>query len=544
MPGVRVGQILPRLLELWGSLTPVRKGMLTASAVGLVVAAFALSSWAGRVDYATLYTDLDSADSGRIVEDLRTRGIPYEIDRSGATIRVPQSHVDELRVDFASRGLPEGGQVGFELFEGNAFTATDFVQRLNYQRGLQGELERTISTFPAVERVRVHIVMPERSLFVDDQQPATASVVLGLRAGRSLAQNEVNGIAHLVAGAVEGLEKKSITILDQRGSIIYDGATLDSDSGIGLTTTQISLQQEYEARVEANVQSMLDRALGPAKSAVSVSALMNFDRVETERETYSAPESGTPRSSSSVTETYTTGTVEGAGQIPGALTNIPGANANLPAVEPASGDGAGTTYQRSETTSNFELDRTVTRQVGTPGRVERLSVSLLLDDTVSEELAQSLSASVAAAAGVDAERGDAVVVTRVAFDRSAVDEARAAFEADASRDQLMGYVRMALPVLVLLFGFIFVRMLLKSLGSRAVRPYDLGYATGGPALLGAGAGGGNVLAEVGDGVGAAIRALPQPIEVRHTELERSIERMAHQNPEGIAEVVQAWMRED
>lgn len=536
-----MGQIFPRLLELWGSLTPVRKGLLTASAVGMVAAALLMMSWAGRVDYVTLYTDLDSTDSGLIVEELRARGVPYEIDRSGATVRVPQSQVDELRVDFASKGLPEGGQVGFELFEGNAFTATDFVQRLNYQRGLQGELERTISTFPAVQRVRVHIVMPERSLFIDDEQPSTASVVLSLRAGRSLAQNEVDGIAHLVSGAVQGLEKKSITILDDHGTIIYDGAQLDSTSGIGLTTTQIALEQQYENQIEANVQSMLDRALGPAMSAVSVSASMNFDRIETERETFTSPENGTPRSTSSVTETYTTDTTEGAGQIPGALSNVPGANANLPATEPATGaNGSGTAYQRSEVTSNFELDRTVTRQVETPGSVERLSVSLLLDETVSEELATSLAASVAAAAGVDSERGDAVVVTRVAFDRSTVDAARAAFEADASSEQLMGYVRMVLPIIVLLFGFIFVKMLLKSISKRAVRPFDIGYA-GGSALVGAGAGG--ISAEIGD-AGTVLRALPAPMEVRHSELERSIERMAHQNPEGIAEVVQAWMRED
>src|SRR5690606_29969241 len=155
-------------------LTPVRKGMLTASAVGLVALMVWLYMWSTSVGYVTLYSGLDEADSGRIVEQLRASGTPFEPAAGGTSVSVPEDQVDELRIEFAAQGLPEGGHVGFEVFEGNAFTATDFVQRLNFQRGLQGELARTIESFPAVDRARVHIVMPERSLFLDDQQPSTA----------------------------------------------------------------------------------------------------------------------------------------------------------------------------------------------------------------------------------------------------------------------------------------------------------------------------------------------------------------------------------
>ncbi len=533
-----MGQLVSRLSEMWNSLSPARKGLLTASGVGLVALLLVLNSWAGRTEYVTLYTNLDAADSGSIVEQLRTRGIPYELSASGATVRVPAGQADELRVDFATQGLPQGGQVGFEIFEGNSFTATDFVQRLNFQRGLQGELSRTIETFPQVERARVHLVMPERSLFVNDQSPATASVVVSLAPGRALQATEVSGIAHLVSGAVEGLSKEFITVLDQYGAILYDGQQMAANDGMGLSGTQLTLQQEYERRLEADVQSMLDRALGPSRSAVSVSAVLNFNRVETQRESYSAPQDGTPRSSSTVQESYTTGEVDAAGQVPGAITNVPGANENLPTIETAAAAGAGTFYSRTETTSNFEVDKTTTVEVEAPGRVERLSVSLLLDESVTQAQADALRDTVAAAVGITVDRGDQVVVSRLPFDRTALAEAQEAFQAAAASEQLYGYARMALPVLMLLVGFIFFRLLVRSVNRRAVRAFDMG--AGVPALAGAGAGG---RGEIGEAVGA-LRALPQPDEVRRSDLEVSIERMAKNNPESISEVVQAWLRED
>lgn len=532
-----VGQSLTRLTDTWDTLSPVRKGMLTASGLALVALLFVVYSWSGRTEFITLYSRLDGADSGEIVEQLRSRGVPYELEAGGSTIRVPAAQADELRVDFATQGLPTGGQVGFELFEGSSFTATDFVQRLNFQRGLQGELARTIETFPDVEKARVHLVLPERSLFINDQSPATASVVVGLRPGRTMESGSVSGIAHLVAGAVEGLGKESITILDERGNILYDGAQMLANDGLGLSSSQLTLQQEFERRIESDVQSMLDRTLGPAKSAVSVSATLNFNRVERQSEQYTTPGDGTPRSTSSVTEQYTTTDTEGAGQIPGALTNVPGANENLPTVDNAAAvAGVGTNYSRTESTSNYEVDKIVTVETEAPGRVERLSVSLLLDESVTEVQAASLEQSVAAAVGINVDRGDQMVLTRVPFDRTAIDEANEAFNAAASSDQLFGYARMGLPVVMLLVGFVFFRLLVKSVNKRSVRAYDVG--SGQLALAG---GGGHL--ELGDAMGV-IRALPQPEEVRRSDLEVSIEKMARNNPESISEVVQAWLRED
>jgi len=528
-------------LDIWSSLSPVRKGMLTASALGLGAILFFLYSWSGRTEMATLYSGLDPADSGRIVEQLRAQGIPYAVDAGGGTVRVASESVDEMRVNFAAQGLPQGGSVGFEIFQNSQFTATDFVQRLNFQRGLQGELARTIESFPAVEHARVHLVMPEKSLFAKDQQPATASVVVALRPGRRLQQNEVNGIAHLVSGAVQGLSKDRITILDQSGAMIFDG-TVQKEGGFGMTASQLGLQQQYEQTLAESAQGMLDRALGPAKATISVRASMNFDSSEVEKETFSTPEKGTPRSSSTVTETYTTNTpTDVAGQIPGALANVPAANGNLPAAATPAAGSNGTNYQRQEQTSNFEVDRTKTKSIVAPGKLQRLTVSLILDESVSQEQVDALKANVAAAVGLDEKRGDSIAVSRVKFDRASIEEAQAAFKSDASQQRLIGYVRLVLPVIVLLLGFVFFRTLMKSIGRRSAAHGFNVYDDSGLPVLPVGMGGGSMQLAQSQ---AAMRALPPPPEIRKSDLELSVERLASSSPGSVTEVIQSWLRED
>jgi flagellar M-ring protein FliF len=537
---------LRRLTDTWRELTPIRKGLLTGSAVLLLAVVFGAYSWSSQTTYVTLYSGLDASDSGAIVEELRAANTPYQLEVNGSTILVPQAQVNDLRVQFASKGMPAASHTGFEVFSGNSFTATDFVQRLNFQRGLQGELERTLEAFPAVQKARVHVVLPQKSLFKNDQQPATASVVLAMRPGRALQENEVTGMAHLVAGAVEGLDRKHITILNTAGKMIFDGGT-QTGNGFGTASTQIGVQAEFERAIAASVQSMLDRTLGPSKAAVNISAALNFDQIETQTEKYTQPEKGSARSSKTVKEAYTTGTPTGAGEIPGAVANVPGANANLPGgTQPAVAGGAGTNYERTETTSNFELDKTLTKQVAAAGGVKRLSVSLLLDESIAEDKAKALEASVAAAAGIDTKRGDSIVVTRVPFDRSAIDEANKAFAAEASRDMIFSYVRIALPVLALVAVFVLTRILMRSLGRRGSG--NPAYASqmpegfpGGLALPMGTAG-----MALPDVAANAIRALPPPPleEVKRSDLEISVSRMAQTHPETVAEVVQSWLRED
>ena len=536
-------QLPGRMAATWSSLSPARRAMLAVTAGVLVALALLLYSWSSSTNFVTLYSGLDPSDSGRIVDQLRSRGVPFRVEAGGQSLSVAASEVDELRLDFAAQGLPAGGHVGFELFDGNGFTLTDFAQRLNFQRGLQGELARTIESFGVVERARVHIVLPERSLFVADERPTTASVVLKMRPGRALSAAQVGGVAHLVTGAVEGLDKNNVTIVDTTGSVLFDGRSLEDGGVLGANGSQVALQRSYEEELERDLRQLLDRALGPGNSAVQVSATLNFDRLETETETFSPGETagGVARSATTVTESYSTSGDATTGAVPGAVANIPGADTTIPV--PAAGanaEEATTAYSRTETTSNFEVGRTVIRSTQAVGGVTRLSVSLLLDESVTEAQATSLLETVSAAAGIDADRGDTVAITRIPFDRTAIEEAETAFAAEASMAQLLGYVRIGLPILVLAVAFFLFRLLMRSIGSRST--YRLTEAPQGalpPGTPGA------APAELPLGT-AAVAALPAPspaVEMQ-SQVETQVTKLAENNPETVANVVQSWLREE
>ena len=310
---------------------------------------------------------------------------------------------------------------------------------------------------------------------------------------------------------------------------------------MGANGSQVALQRSYEEELERDLRQLLDRALGPGKSAVQVSATLNFDRLETETETFSPGESadGVARSATTVTESYSTSGDATTGAVPGAVANIPGADTTIPV--PAAGanaEEATTAYSRTETTSNFEVGRTVTRSTQAVGGVTRLSVSLLLDESVTEAQATSLLETVSAAAGIDADRGDTVAITRIPFDRTAIEEAETAFAAEASMAQILGYVRIGLPILVLAVAFFLFRLLMRSIGSRST--YRLTEAPQG-ALPPGTPGAAPVELPLGT---AASAALPAPAAEMQSQVENQVTKLAENNPETVAGVVQSWLREE
>ena len=321
------------------------------------------------------------------------------------------------------------------------------------------------------------------------------------------------GVAHLVSGAVEGLGRDQITIIDTTGAILYDGS--EADDGAGATAVgRLEMQRATEQALRVALQRLLGRSLGPGRGAVTVRVSMDFNRLETETETFDpgVDENGVPRSATTVNETYRTeGADVSVGAVPGAVANVPGADTSLPAGGTTTTPNT-TDYSRTETITNFEVGRTVTRTSRTPGDIESISLSLLLDEAVPAEQVQPLTDAVAAAVGIDGERGDTVAVTRFAFDRTAIEEAELAFAAESSSGQILGYVRLGLPIVVLIVAFIFFRLLMRSVGKRSRY----------------------VLAEV-----------PQPsAEPSQSELERQVTGFVTQQPQQVADVVQAWIRED
>lgn len=361
-----------------------------------------------------LFSGLGPDDNARIVDRLSRMGVPFDNEEAG-TLRVPGNRVHELRLTLAGEGLPSGGGVGFEVFDEPRFGESEFSEQVQYHRALEGELSRSISHLAGVERARVHLVLPQRSLFVNRDRDASGSVVLHLRPGWSPRSEQVRGIVHLVASSVRGLEPDAVTVVDGEGRDLM-GAEDENTVGDALA---------YRQRIEENkaetVQALLDDTLGPGVARVTVAADVSFRREERTEERY-LPDEVAARSFQ-ITEERDQNANAGAEGVPGAASNLPGGDA------PEAGGGAQNLSRRSET-RNFEVSKTVRHAVEPVGRIERLQVAVVVDGTWeeeaftprSEEELSNIEAMAAHAAGLDENRGDRISVTSIPFHRLSAEE--------------------------------------------------------------------------------------------------------------------------
>lgn len=545
--------MLGQLRALWGRLGRTQRMALVGVAGGALVFGFIFLNMGRTQTFVTAFTNLDPKDSAAVVEQLKADGIAYQTSADGSTVKVPAEKLADARLKMAAKGLPAGGAVGFELFDKTSFGVTDFVQHVNYQRALEGELSRTINTLAQVEGSRVHIVVPKQELFVSQQKPATASVVLRLRSGRSLNEGDLKGIAHMIARSVEGLDEQNITILDAAGKLLYDGGSRDSSAG--LSATQLEMQRAVEQGIEQQLQSLLDRVAGPSRAAVRVRADMDFAQSERLQETYTpgGPNNqGVPRSSASTQETYTG--QPGTGGQPGTAANLPGTRAGAVAA----GSGA-SQYQRTENTTNYEVNKDITKTVRGPGEIKRLSVSVLLDSSIPEQDALGLRDAVSAAAGINQQRGDQIVVTTAAFSNPQVDPIPVAKTASGG---IFTYVKIAVPVLMAVVVIVIVWRM-----SHAAQPLSLKLRaeTAQPALAAAGGGmfalaGQPGAPQIGQPAGAAgaldgprgdTKALAEPAKSetpeqvrRRNEVYERMTNLATANPEAVVEIIHSWMQQD
>ena len=355
-------------------------------------------------EYQVLFSNLSPEDAGAVVEALRTAKVPYRTG-DGNQVLVPASRVHEWRMRLASQGVPSGGTVGFEIFDKNQFGLTDFSQRLNYQRALQGELARTIGQLREVQAARVHLALPAPRVFASQDKPASASVVLRLRSGAQLRADQVRGIVHLVTAAVEGLTPERVTVVETGGRVLASG----QDRGPGVSGNQSESRNGIEHEIERRVQSLLDPIVGAGHSAVRVSAAVNFDQIERTEERFDPK----PLVRS---QTKTSETAQGSSSQP--TTVGTGTSARTEAAS------ASNQSKRDNEQTNYEIARTVERTVVAPGDVRRLSIAVLLDVPVvnnnrtprGDEEIQRIKKLVASAAGVREDRKDEVEILQVPFD--------------------------------------------------------------------------------------------------------------------------------
>jgi flagellar M-ring protein FliF len=267
-----------QLTGLVARLSAGQKALLAGVALASVVAIALLVSVVNRPSLGILFSNLAPEDAGTIVEKLRERKIDYELQDGGRSILVPQNSIYDLRLSLAGEGLPHSSVVGYEIFDRTNLGVSDFVQKVNYRRALEGELARTILQLNEVEGARVHLVMPARALFKEDEHPATASVVLKLRSGHRLSEGSVQGIANLVSASVEGMESRNVTIVDSRGALL--SSRQDEGTMASLSTSQLEMQQKVEQHLARKAQTLLEGAVGAGNAIVQVAAELDFRQVE------------------------------------------------------------------------------------------------------------------------------------------------------------------------------------------------------------------------------------------------------------------------
>lgn len=371
-------------------------------------------------EMALLYSDLDSRDAGQITERLTAQNVPFEIGSGGTSIHVPSDQVDQMRMAMAADGLPRGGSIGYELFdESSGLGTTNFVQNINRLRAMEGELARTIASMTGVSQARVHLVLPERELFSRDRQDPSASVFLRLSGGRP-GDQQVAAIQHIVAAGVPGLEPSNISVVDERGTLLARGPGGSLEELRLETTTQI--RQTLEQQLTTELEELLSRTLGYGRVRARVSADMDFDRVNTTEERFD-PDSQVARSQQFTEESRESSADDGVDPVTIAE-NLP--EADVPGL--GAGGTSTDTEQRSDETINYEINRIVQNTVRDTGRVDRLSVAVLVDGTYEtgpdgtreyvareDQELQQLEALVRSAIGYNADRGDSVEVVNMRF---------------------------------------------------------------------------------------------------------------------------------
>ncbi len=404
--------------EKFNALDSNRKMGFVALAV-LAVAILTVSIiWGTAPDYQYLFTDLNDTDASMIVQKLKESNTPYKLTKGGTAVMVPEQHVYETRLTLAAQGLPKGGVgQGFSLFDETSFSTSEFVQKINYQRALQNELANTIMSLEEVDFARVHIVLPKESVFIEDEQPAKASIVVKPKPGSRLSNSQVQGIVYLAAKSIRGLESENISIVDIKGRVLFEGR--DEESAASFASNHLEVKHNIEHMLESRAQEMLEKIAGPGAAIVKVSADVNMDMVKSVQDNYD-PEIQIIRSEE--LKGSFSGTGDETGGVPGTQSNLPTARGG--AIEIPQNANSG----NSSVVRNYEIARSQTEIIQSPGDIKRLTISVVVDGTYetaadgnrsfvprSDDELKRIEDAVKYAVGYSADREDIISVSSMPF---------------------------------------------------------------------------------------------------------------------------------
>lgn len=520
-------RIKEAVLGFWNKLSRPQRIITVVAPLAVAIALIVLLSWASQTQYVMLFTKLSDVEAGTITEELKELKVNYKLADNGSTILVPEQSAAEIRLQLANSGLPSQSKFSFDYLNTMHLGETDADRKLRYQLGLQTELETTLRFLNGVEDARVNITIPEQSLFVESQKETTAVATLKLMQGKTLSEEQIRSVANLLVGSVEGLQLENITIIDTDGNYLSDvlGENYNSNR---LTEVQFQMQRLREENIRRSVQSMLDQVYGPGKTVVRINAELDFDNVKITRQIHGPGAVVSEQKTSEVTANGID-----AGGIPGVTEN------GIPNYLTPTDD---TTYYSSATseTINHEPDTTQEEQETSPGKIKRLSISVMADDeTVTQEQLDPFQAAVASAAGYNPERGDQIQVALIPFDKSALLQAQADRERAEQRQRLM-YYALAVAAVLFLIGLLVFLILRWRRNKRAeelaleeARLDELSSAELLDQLTG----------EEGEpGLGA--QSVLSELEKQKQKIREAIESYAKNNPEEVARLMKTWLAEE
>ncbi len=439
-----------------------------AAAIAIIVALFL---WMRSPDYRVLLSNLSAKDGGDIVGQLTQMNMPYQLADNGSAILVPADKVHELRLKLAQAGLPKGGNTGFELLDKEQFGISQFSEQVNYQRALEGELSRTIESLSPVQTARVHLAIPKPTLFVREQKSPTASVTVGLLPGRALDEGQISAIVHMVSGSVSGLTSSNVIIVDQAGRLL----TNNDNSQQSVSTSQMRMTQETEARLKQRIEDLLAPLVGRANVQAQVTAQVDYSKVEQTAEEYKPnqqPDSAAVRSrQSSQSQQNSNG---GPGGVPGALSNQPVSAPSAPVetakadtkdnknASPADNKSNSNINSQSDETTNYEVDRKISHTQRQIGVVDRLSVAVIINwlpqkkedgseemQPLPPEMLKEIESLTREAMGYSSGRGDSLSITNSRFtDEGQLTEEPSVFTSPVIIAQALEYGKILLLLLV------------------------------------------------------------------------------------------------
>lgn len=454
-----------RTKNFWSSISLSQRVFIGGLAVTVIGVFFALLFWLNKPDMQLLYSNLALEDANKIVKVLQEEKVQYSLQNNGSTILVPANKVYDLRIKIAGEGGLTGQGIGFEVFDDVKVGQTEFVQKINYQRALQGELSRTITEFPAVESARVHLVIPQRSLFIEEELPPSASVVLNLAEGKKMNDKDVMAIVNLITMSVEGLEKGRISVADTKGTILFHPE--DSESIEGMTATQFDHKQTIQRNLEMRIQELLFPIIGAGKVIAKVNADLDFSQRTIRKELYD-PSASVVRSEQTSQET-TRGSSNLDAGTPDANFRGDGINGSVSQQQ----------SERETKTVNYEINKEEQNIVTPVGQVERLSVAVVIDGLYtpnpetgemvftprSEEEMTRIQELVSNAVGFETARGDAIEVSCIAFGQLEIEKERTLAE-------IIGdyALRMGKPILNAVLVFLFLLLIVRPVILALIRP--------------------------------------------------------------------------